>query len=143
MPTSTLKFATDTSAVEDVPETETAALAELRGFQREIRLLREALGVTERRLEILCTEVTRGVALHHALREFDAPERRYDLMERLTNFESARHRMRVACFRRSLADGLSIGEISRLWGISRQLASRLVRQDPTQVEHANPMRGHG
>jgi hypothetical protein len=48
-------------------------------------------------------------------------------MDRLRNFEDVRHRMRVACFRLSLADGLSIGEVARLWGVSRQLASRMVR----------------
>ncbi len=143
MPTSTLKYAAHTTTDEHVPEVEAETLAELRCFQREIQLLRDALSVSERNMEHLCEEVARGVAIHNVLRHFDIPDRRFDLMERLTHFESARHRMRVTCFRRSLADGVSIGEIGRLWGISRQLASRLVRQDPNQVEHTNPMRAHG
>jgi len=143
MPTSTLKWATATTTDEQVPEVEAETLAELRCFQREIQLLRHALSVSERNVEQLCAEVARGVPIHNVLRQLDITDRRFDLMERLTHFESARHRMRVTCFRRSLADGLSIGEIGRLWGISRQLAARLVRQDPSQVEHTNPMRAYG
>jgi hypothetical protein len=57
-------------------------------------------------------------------------ELRADLVERLTRFEEARHGMRLACFRMSSTEGRSIGDIARLWGISRQLASRLINEAP-------------
>ena len=78
--------------------------------------------------------------LHEVMRKIGVSDLRADLVERLERFEEARHRMRVACFRVSLTEGLSIGGIARLWGISRQLASRLVNEpanQPTPPEHQN------
>ena len=72
--------------------------------------------------------------LHEVMRKIGVSDLRADLVERLERFEEARHRMRVACFRMSLTEGLSIGDIAHLWGSSRQLASRLVNEptkDPT------------
>ena len=49
--------------------------------------------------------------------------------------------MRVASFRLSHAEGLNISDIARLWGISRQLAARFIKeanaaQKPAQTRHA-------
>ncbi len=90
------------------------ALAGLREFGEEMRLLRKSLEGYERRVARVVREVERGDPLHEALRRVGVAERRIELMLRLRAFEDVRHRMRVACFRLSLADGLSIGEVSRL-----------------------------
>ncbi len=46
----------------------------------------------------------------------------------LADYESCRHRMRELFMVASLDEGLSIGEVGRKLGVSRQLASRLVRE---------------
>ena len=109
------------------------ALAGLREFQQEAATLRTALRRYELVLGRVCRTVEQGAPLHEVMRKIGVSDLRADLVERLERFEDARHRMRVACFRMSLTEGLSIGDIARLWGISRQLASRLVneaRKDP-------------
>jgi len=111
------------------PETQRAqALAGLDGFRHEAATLRSGLRRYERALERVCRQVGREVPLHQVMAQIGVGELRADLVERLTRFEEARHRMRVACFRMSLTEGLSIGDLARLWGISRQLASRLVHE---------------
>jgi hypothetical protein len=110
------------------------ALAGLREFQQEAATLRTALRRYELVLGRVCRKVEQGAPLHDVMRKIGVSDLRADLVERLERFEEARHRMRVACFRMSLTEGLSIVDIARLWGISRQLASRLVNEtakDPT------------
>jgi len=104
------------------------AIAGLRGFHQEAASFRQALRGYERALERICRRLEQGEALHEVMRKIGVGDLRADLADRLAQFEAARHRMRAACFRMSLAEGLSIGEIARLWGISRQLASRLVHE---------------
>lgn len=58
----------------------------------------------------------------------EASDLRSTTNELLSAFEHRRHQMRLAFITPSLEEGLSIGEISRVLGISRQLASRLARE---------------
>src|SRR5881227_1297996 len=117
----------DTSATSERSQ----ALAGLQEFRQEAATLRAALRRFERAMERACRQVERDVPLHEVMDQIGVGELRADLVERLTRFEEARHRMRKACFRLSLTEGLSIGAIARLWGISRQLASRLVNETAT------------
>ena len=105
------------------------ALAGLREFQQEAATLRAALRRYEVVLGRVHRQVERGAPLHEVMSKIGVSDRRAELVERLDRFEEARRRMRVACFRMSLSEGLSIGGIARLWGISRQLASRLVNEN--------------
>lgn len=50
------------------------------------------------------------------------------MTDSLVELEAARGRARAELFRALLREGRSIGQIARLWGISRQLASRIVRE---------------
>ena len=105
------------------------ALAGLREFQQEAATLRAALRRYEVVLGRVHRQVERGAPLHEVMGKIGVSDLRAELVERLDRFEEARRRMRVACFRMSLSEGLSIGGIARLWGISRQLASRLVNEN--------------
>ncbi|MGZ4702027.1 MAG: hypothetical protein ACXV5U_10265 [Ilumatobacteraceae bacterium] len=49
----------------------------------------------------------------------------------LIEIEAARGLARAELFRALLREGHTIGQISRMWGISRQLASRIVRENTT------------
>ena len=104
------------------------ALAALADFQNEAAALRESLRRYESVLERVRRDVEHGIPLHEVMNEIGVANRRLDLVERLTRFEDARHRMRVACFRLSHAEGLNISAIARLWGISRQLAARFIKE---------------
>jgi hypothetical protein len=109
------------------------ALAGLRDFQQEAATLRTALRRYEVVLGRVYRQVERGAPLHEVMGKIGVNDLRADLVERLERFEEARHRMRVACFRLSQSEGLSIGGIARLWGISRQLASRMVNESPNDA----------
>jgi hypothetical protein len=104
------------------------ALAGLREFQQEAASLRASLRSYETALNRVGRRIERGDVLHEAMDKVGLSDLRVDVVERLTSFEVARHRMRVACFRMSLTEGLSMTEVARLWGISRQLASRVAKE---------------
>ncbi len=46
----------------------------------------------------------------------------------IKRFEEARHELRLAVIAQCLDEGMSIGEVSRQYGFSRQLASRLAKE---------------
>ncbi len=116
------------------------ALAALRQFQDEAGSLRDALRGYESALDRVCRRIETGESLHLVMEQIGVSRLRTDLVKGLTAFEAARHAMRIACFQMSLNEGLSIGDIARLWGISRQLVSRMlnedVQRDPRSAEHS-------
>ena len=46
----------------------------------------------------------------------------------LAELERIRHRVRTAVFALGLSEGMTIGELGRLYGFSRQLAARVARE---------------
>lgn len=58
---------------------------------------------------------------------FPIAEERARLNETLENYETGRRNARTALWQVMLAEGCSIGEISRIFGLSRQLVSRQLR----------------
>ena len=60
---------------------------------------------------------------------FPISQERNRLTSALDTYESCRREARIAFWRILLAEGCSIGEISRIFGISRQLVSRQLRDD--------------
>jgi hypothetical protein len=63
-----------------------------------------------------------------ALKEARVTENRDDLNEALFALEQSRRASRVASFRAAMDHGLSISELSRIWGFSRQMASRYAKE---------------
>src|SRR5262249_23133656 len=53
---------------------------------------------------------------------------RQSLSTAMTNFERSRHRGQQIFFRMLIAEGMTMADIARAWGISRQLVSRLVNE---------------
>lgn len=53
---------------------------------------------------------------------------RPNVRESLKHYEEARHELRLAVIAKCLDDGMSIGEVSRRYGFSRQLASRYAKE---------------
>jgi hypothetical protein len=55
-------------------------------------------------------------------------ETRNAMNDALNGVEAARHSMRLRLFKLGLDQGLSIGELGRIFGFSRQLASRYAKE---------------
>jgi hypothetical protein len=51
-----------------------------------------------------------------------------DIARQLDELERARHRVRTAVFALGLSEGMTIAELGRLYGFSRQLAARIARE---------------
>ena len=60
---------------------------------------------------------------------FPVAEERKRLTVTLDNYETCRRDARIALWQLMLSEGRSIGEISRIFGLSRQLVSRQLRDD--------------
>ncbi len=63
-----------------------------------------------------------------ALKETHITEDREDLQEALFLLDKCRRESRIASFRSALDHGVSINELSRIWGFSRQMASRYAKE---------------
>jgi len=61
---------------------------------------------------------------------FPINEERTKLNAALDRYEVTRRSARVALWRVMLSEGCSIGEVSRIFGVSRQLVSRQLRDEP-------------
>jgi hypothetical protein len=55
-------------------------------------------------------------------------EDREDLTEALFELDRCRRASRIASFRSALDHGMSINELARIWGFSRQMASRYAKE---------------
>src|SRR4051812_19509828 len=64
---------------------------------------------------------------------FPINEERIRLATALDRYEVTRRSARVALWRVMLAEGCSIGEISRIFGVPRQLVPRQLRDEPQPV----------
>ena len=51
-----------------------------------------------------------------------------EVARQLDDLERARHRVRQAVFALGLSEGMTIGDLGRLYGFSRQLAARIARE---------------
>ena len=63
-----------------------------------------------------------------AVKDSHLTDEREDLQEALYVLEQRRRESRVAAFRSALDHGVSISELARIWGFSRQMASRYAKE---------------
>ena len=61
-------------------------------------------------------------------KDINITEEREDLSEALFELDRCRRASRVASFRSALEHGISINELARIWGFSRQMASRYAKE---------------
>lgn len=112
-------------AMTDIREDAVRAIEDVADALKDAqRALRDAERVTRRALR----SKTGAVPTAAALRGTPVGGYRPDVDEALTNLERARHRVLLANFRVALDDGMTIGELSRNYGFSRQLASRYAKE---------------
>jgi len=106
----------------------------------EISELVEAAGVLrvrvqgfERTMTKIARRLEAGDPAVPTVRGIAAPTLRQDLTQAIEDFETARHRLRLALFALGKEEGASISEIGRVLGISRQLASRLAGEADGEI----------
>ena len=75
--------------------------------------------------------IASGVDVNDALMAGRMAELRKSLTGSIKELEDTRHRSRLSLVAVGLREGMSIGDFSRIWGISRQLASRYAREART------------
>jgi len=85
--------------------------------------------------EAICRKLLNEVRVDHdmtgVLPEIHADSWRSAVTDAIRGFEAARHRVRLLLVAIEVAEGLSIGEVAKSWGVSRQLASRWVQETTT------------
>ena len=100
-----------------------SALADLDRTMAETQLVLSDAGTTGGTFR---DRISDGIAVAEAFPDMATPwaavARQLDVLER------ARHEVRTAVFALGLAEGMSIGELGRLYGFSRQLAARVARE---------------
>ena len=74
----------------------------------------------------LRTRVAKKVPVADAFSDIAMPWS--DVARQLDELERARHRVRQAVFALGLTEGMTIGDLGRLYGFSRQLAARITRE---------------
>ncbi len=103
----------------------------IRSVERVIDAMQDLRRVLEHREEVLRRAISvREPALDYAKAVKDAhvSEEQADLGEALFMLEKRRRESRIASFRSALDHGLSINELGRIWGFSRQMASRYAKE---------------
>lgn len=109
-------------AVADLDEFMLAA-AEAR---RDLRSVQSAVEKTRRHL-------AKGSRAADLTALFDIPDLRLTLTNRLDRLERARMACRRSLWRMQLAEGTTIADIARAWGLSRQLVSRALASSDTKL----------
>ena len=103
-------------------------LASVDEFVEACEAFRETLrsvGTSNRRMRSL---IEAGRPMREVLSVGGTSEIRMTVTQQIRNLESARHEVRKAVFALGLKEGLSIGELARLMGFSRQLASAYAKE---------------
>jgi hypothetical protein len=74
------------------------------------------------------SQFEKGSSVREVFSAIPTGDLRQSLTQALAEVESARHKVRRTAFARGLEEGMSIGELARMWGFSRQLAARYAKE---------------
>jgi len=102
---------------------------------RSIGEMEEAILATRNQLRVMETVMRRGRKMLESGRGASevatvnhAAEARAATSEIIRRVQGARHRAQQAQFKLAAAEGATMAEIARGWGVSRQLVSRMVKE---------------
>jgi len=97
-----------------------------------VRTLRASKQILEGASEAL----SMGATVESTMEATRAAETRAGANSVLDDLESARHQARVSMFAAALNEGMTIAELGRAWGISRQLSARYAKEaSAIRVKH--------
>lgn len=105
-----------------------SAVADLEELIESTVALRHQLVTHEAVCRRILDEVRHEVAIGCVLPAVRADRWRAAVTDAMKGFEVTRHRVRLDLVGMSLDEGMTIAEIARSWGVSRQLASRWVQE---------------
>jgi hypothetical protein len=106
----------------------TSALEEIEELLESAKRLRADLRVKETAYRRTARLLEKGEQIDAVLEASGARSGRQELTDSMDDFERHRHRTRSALTAVALDEGMTIGQIARQWGFSRQLASRYARE---------------
>jgi len=69
-----------------------------------------------------------GSSIREVFSAIPTGDLRQSMTQAMAEVASARHKVRQMAFARGLEEGMSIGELARMWGFSRQLAARYAKE---------------
>jgi hypothetical protein len=105
-----------------------ALVREATGLMESIDHLRRVLQEFGQLNARLRARIAAGDDLGDTLENLSGPDARRQMTAALEQFEAARHRVRLSMFALAEEQGMSISDVARALGISRQLASRLAAE---------------
>jgi DNA-directed RNA polymerase subunit N (RpoN/RPB10) len=85
--------------------------------------------------------IEKGATVEEAFAGLGVAEQRRDLTDTLDRCEHARHESRLTIIKQGVSEGLSLGALARLWGVSRQLITRLAHESSANGELRSASRG--
>jgi hypothetical protein len=88
---------------------------------------RQSLRQVETTYRRFRSRIEKGKSVAEAFDGLGIPEGRQEIHDRLADLERTRHEARRAIIALGVSEGLSMGELARLWGVSRQLVSRIAK----------------
>jgi len=95
----------------------------------------ESVARTRNQLKVVETTVRRsrrllesGRSMHEIALMINAADKRSVTSGLIREVQGARHRSHQAAFKLAVAEGSTMAEIAREWGVSRQLVSRMVKE---------------
>ena len=89
---------------------------------------RQAIRATEVALRRALRKAERGADVATAIIAANPAEARQRVNDALTAVEQRRHDVRRTVFAAALEEGMSITDLSKSWGFSRQLAARYAKE---------------
>lgn len=118
----------------------------IHAFERLVSALRSTIDTLNHELSVsavLIEGLQSSTSLVNVARDAEISVERARLTDSITELESARYYARECYFQALNQEGASIGQISRLWGISRQLASRILKKQPGTSGQPTTLAGAG
>ncbi len=117
------------------------ALQEIEELLDSAKRLRADLREKEVAYRRMSRQLANGTPIGTAMDNLGTNVARQQLTDTLDAFEHSRHRTRLAITAAALEEGMTIGEIGRAWGFSRQLAARYAKEARAMAASRRPTRG--
>ena len=109
-------------------ESREAAIRRIEVLIDAVSGLRAALHANEEVYRKTLRLLKSGADMGKALTEADVAQARSTLADALSTFEADRHRTRSLIIAVQVEEGMNIKQIAQVWGISRQLAGRFLKE---------------
>jgi hypothetical protein len=109
-------------------KTKTATLTALDAAIQTSISARMALRQSETVLRRLRRRIEKGSSIAEAFSGLNIPDERQLTFDRLKALERARREARRAIIALGASEGLSLGQMARQWGVSRQLLARVAKE---------------